>query len=78
MTEFKQEASRSDDTSNNQDIQALYLVKASGSGKTKIGFSLGLEDGFTVVTIRLATNDTSPTVSILQRKTFNLSGFNIN
>ena len=62
MTEFKQEAARTNQSSNNQDIQVLYLVKASGSGKTKIGFSLGLEDDFTVVTIRLATNDISPTV----------------
>jgi hypothetical protein len=51
---FKQAASKCLPLSGTQEAHALYLVKASGCGKTKLAFSLGLEEGFTVISIRLA------------------------
>ena len=38
---------------NSQNYSALYLVNSSGCGKTKLAFSLGLQNGFSVVPIRL-------------------------
>lgn len=47
---------------NGQDNYGIYIVKASGCGKTKLALSLGLETEHFVVPIRLYVNGDSKPV----------------